>query len=192
MVRSIVYAVKLFLPRLRLTTISIFFSSLIYTAASLSIYVLDNWLAHPIHKKVDESLKGARWGKSNEVRGDDPTGLPMHQFWGASMYCDDNWSDEVDNGIILWSKYLNERVGEDFGFEWENFQYMGGNSQTQGLYGTIHTDCPLDEDQNLSFLYYTNTHWEDHWGGVLRLYETPEDDIIFFEAVVVPLSIKLV
>mgnify|MGYP000913059957 CR=1 FL=1 len=74
------------------------------------IYVLDNWLAHPIHKKVDESLKGARWGKSNEVRGDDPTGLPMHQFWGASMYCDDNWSDEVDNGIILWSKYLNERV----------------------------------------------------------------------------------
>jgi hypothetical protein len=141
------------------------------------IYVLDNWLAHPIHKKVDESLKGARWGKSNEVRGDDPTGLPMHQFWGASMYCDDNWSDEVDNGIILWSKYLNERVGEDFGFEWENFQYMGGNSQTQGLYGTIHTDCPLDEDQNLSFLYYTNTHWEDHWGGVLRLYETPEDGI---------------
>jgi hypothetical protein len=141
------------------------------------IYVLDNWLAPIIHRKIDGVVTTANWRKTNEVRGDDPTGLPMHQFWGSTMNRDNDWDNENSHDLIVWSKYLEERLREGFGFNWKKLDYMGLNSQTQGLYGTIHNDCPDDEDQNLSFLYYPNTHWEDHWGGVLRLYENPKDGI---------------
>ena len=56
------------------------------------IYVLDNWLAPIIHRKIDGVVKTANWRKTNEVRGDDPTGLPMHQFWGSTMNRDDDWA----------------------------------------------------------------------------------------------------
>ena len=48
---------------------------------------------------------------------------------------------------------------------------MGTNSQTHGLDGSSHSDCHIDDNYNLSFLYYTNTFWNDNWGGDLRFYD---------------------
>jgi len=51
-----------------------------------NIYVLDNWLCSDLHHYTDEQIsRGGYWAKSNEVSSRSKTGLPHHQFWGASV-----------------------------------------------------------------------------------------------------------
>ena len=51
-----------------------------------NIYVLDNWLPSSLHHFYDTQISRANfWSKGNEVRGDSPTGLPHHQFWGGAI-----------------------------------------------------------------------------------------------------------
>ena len=88
----------------------------------------------------------------------------------------------VTKSLPLSSLYLaktfNERIQTDFGLKWIRFQYMGLNSQTQGLHGTTHSDCAREDDWNLSFLYYYNTFWNPAWGGDLRLYDEMQNGLI--------------
>lgn len=143
-----------------------------------NIYVLDNWLCSDLHHYTDEQIsRGGYWAKSNEVSSRSKTGLPHHQFWGASVLVgfDENknprFSHEMDKQESYYLRHLNRRLQTEFGFKWERFQYMGLNSQTQGLHGTAHSDCSDEDEWNLSFLYYTNTFWSKHWGGPLRIYD---------------------
>ena len=149
-----------------------------------NIYVLDNWLSSPLHQYYDTQISRANfWSKGNEVRGDSPTGLPHHQFWGTSILSGyDNRkqpkiAEDLEREFAYFPKYLNTRLQHEFQFKWERFQYMGLNSQTQGLHGTCHQDCQDEDAWNLSFLYYTNKFWEDGWGGDLRFYTTQEEGI---------------
>ena len=67
--------------------------------------------------------------------------------------------------------WFDRKIRTDFSFEWVRFQYMGTNSQTHGLDGSCHSDCSNEDNYNLSFLYYTNTFWNENWGGDLRFYD---------------------
>ena len=136
------------------------------------VYVLDNYLATELHHHFDDYIVGnSLWSKTNQVSSGSPTGLPHHSFWGATFYRDNmELEKDMDKLHNIFPYYLNRRLQTEFGFKWVRFQYMGLNSQTQGLQGTTHADCKDDDEWNLSFLYYTNKFWNKNWGGSLRLY----------------------
>lgn len=149
------------------------------------IHIIDNWLPVQLHYWVDKSIGNSNiWAKRNEVRGTSPTGLSHHQFWGGTLlsalerspkYTYPNFAGDIadyhNSAPKLVARFLDKKLQTDFGFAWERFQYMGLNSQTQGLHGTTHSDCSDEDEWNLSFLYYTNTFWSKHWGGPLRIYD---------------------
>ena len=147
-----------------------------------TIHVVDNYLEpHLWHWWDKKLIESCVWSKTNQVGSDSKTGLPHHSFWGGtffnSMFTDGpelNVPEYTENTYTYFPRYFDQRVRTDFGFEWVNYDYMGLNSQTQGLDGTNHTDCAEDADWNLSFLFYLNTFWNPSWGGDLRLYDTNE------------------
>lgn len=136
------------------------------------VYVLDNYLATELHHHFDDYIVRENiWSKTNQVSSGSPTGLPHHSFWGATYFRDGmSLEKDMDKLHTMFPYYLNRRLQTEFGFKWVRFQYMGLNSQTQGLQGTTHADCQDDDEWNLSFLYYTNKFWNKNWGGKLRLY----------------------
>lgn len=136
------------------------------------VYVLDNYLATELHHHFDDYIVRENiWSKTNQVSSGSPTGLPHHSFWGATFYRDNmTLEKDMDKLHTIFPYYLNRRLQTEFGFKWVRFQYMGLNSQTQGLQGTTHADCQDEDEWNLSFLYYTNKFWNKNWGGSLRLY----------------------
>ena len=137
------------------------------------VYVLDDWLAQPLHHFYDEQISQSNiWSKTNQVAGGSSTGLPHHSFWGATFFRNDYKMDDDALPETTWfTRYLDRRLQTEFGFKWVRFQYAGLNSQTQGLQGTTHQDCDMNDEWNLSFLYYPNKFWNKSWGGKLRLYD---------------------
>ena len=142
------------------------------------VYVIDNYLETSVQHWIERIVKQSNmWSKSNKVRGQSKTGLPHHELWGASFYVGQNEDGSLIKGDctnlqVLPGKYLNRKICTDFGFKWKRFQYMGMNSQTHGQHGTTHADCDIQDEWNLSFLYYYNTFWNPEWGGDLRLYNS--------------------
>ena len=140
------------------------------------VYVIDNYLCTELHHHIDKILTNSSiWSKTNQVSSRNPTGLPHHSFWGASFLREgerlEQGQDKYHSYIPLW---FNRRIQTDFQFKWIRFQYMGLNSQTQGLHGTTHSDCADHDEWNLSFLYYYNRFWNKEWGGNLRFYDEPQ------------------
>lgn len=143
------------------------------------VYVIDNYLSTTLHHWIDKRLTNSLiWAKTNQVNSRNKTGLPHHSFWGASFYRE---FEEVEHGMdnmdIAMPKWFNRKIQTDFEFQWIRFQYMGLNSQTQGLHGTTHSDCKDEDDWNLSFLYYYNRYWNPSWGGTLRFYDSPQQGL---------------
>jgi len=136
------------------------------------VFVFDDYLPRTLHHWVDSYIKTQNfWSKTNEVRGDSPTGLPHHSLWGATFFRKDYELDtDVSPRQTYMAKWLDRKIQTDFGFKWVRLQYMGLNSQTMGQDGTCHMDADRDDAYSLSFLYYTNTFWNPNWGGALRLY----------------------
>ena len=142
-----------------------------------TFHVIDNYLSEELHHHWDKTLvRSNLWSKTNQVSSDSKTGLPHHSFWGGTFFRDNledqEWcqGNQINRSDTYFARYFNTRVENDFGFRWVIFDYMGLNSQTQGLDGTCHNDCAPDCDWNLSFLYYLNTFWNPNWGGDLRVY----------------------
>ncbi len=143
-----------------------------------TIHVVDNYLASELHYWFNNYLiDGNFWSKTNQVGSDSKTGLPHHSFWGGTFFNGMNHNHDemtipkyMKKEHTYFPKYFNRKCEMDFGFKWVNFDYMGLNSQTQGLDGTAHIDCADDFEWNLSFLWYTNTFWNPAWGGDLRFY----------------------
>ena len=149
------------------------------------VYVIDNYLETSLHHWLESSIRNSSiWSKTNRVRGESPTGLPHHDFWGASYFTGQRadgsliFAEEMETFTIIPGKYFNRRIQKDFGFKWKRFQYMGMNSQTMGQHGTTHADCAPHDEWNLSFLYYYNTFWNPAWGGDLRLYDEMQNGLI--------------
>ena len=136
------------------------------------VYVIDDWLSKELHLKYFERTSQPKiWAQNNQVQSEGGTGLPYHLFWGSTFLRDGQIRDGGLNPIdCFFTEYLNDRLQTEFGFEWVRFDYAGMNGQTQGLHGTIHSDCQNDDSYNISFLYYTNPYWNPHWGGQLRFY----------------------
>ena len=143
------------------------------------VYVLDDWLAQPLHHFYDEQISEKNiWSKTNQVGSGSSTGLPHHSFWGATFFRNDYKVDsDVDESTTWFTRYLDRRLQTEFGFKWVRFQYAGLNSQTVGLQGTTHEDCRKEDEWNLSFLYYPNRFWNKSWGGKLRLYDAPQQGL---------------
>lgn len=139
-----------------------------------TFHVIDNYLSEELHRHWDNSLVQSNlWSKTNQVASNSKTGLPHHSFWGGTFFRE-SYTEVNDSSInksdTYFASYFNTRVMNDFGFRWVIFDYMGLNSQTQGLDGTCHNDCDEDCEWNLSFLYYLNQFWNPNWGGDLRVY----------------------
>ena len=143
------------------------------------VYVIDNYLPTNLWHRVDELLTNSMiWSKTNQVKGKSRTGLAHHSFWGTSFFRGEDREKEIDDlPCLALMNALDNKIQADFGFRWLRFQYMGCNSQTQGLHGTTHSDCAEDNDYNLSFLYYYNRFWNPLWGGVLRFYDAPQQGL---------------
>ena len=148
------------------------------------VYVFDDFLSSEMHRAIDSHIsRSSMWSKTNQVRGDSPTGLSHHSFWGATYFrgTDGGRKKRMDSDMNQRDGYLaqwfNRKIQTDFGFQWVRFQYMGLNSQTQGLQGTTHADCSPEDEWNLSFLYYTNTFWNKEWGGSSRFYDEMQQGI---------------
>ena len=147
-----------------------------------TVHVVDNYLSPQLHKFWDEKIVGSNiWSKTNQVGSSSKTGLPHHSFWGGTFFSGMHHNHEHKNipleilkSDTYFAEFFNRKCETDFGFKWINFDYMGLNSQTQGLDGTNHCDCDNEYDWNLSFLWYTNTFWNPNWGGDLRFYELNE------------------
>ena len=143
------------------------------------VYVLDNWLAQPLHHHYDSWIsRNNIWSKTNQVESGSSTGLPHHSFWGATFFRH-NYAIDRDTKVeeTWFTRYLDRRLQTEFGFKWVRFQYAGLNSQTVGLQGTTHSDCNKDDAWNLSFLYYPNRFWNPAWGGRLRFYDSPQQGL---------------
>ena len=70
---------------------------------------------------------------------------------------------------VEFSRPIIEQMCNDFGIEFEQFDFAGINGQTQGLQGTIHRDS--FRSKNITFLWHCNTEWDSKWGGSFRVYE---------------------
>jgi hypothetical protein len=140
-----------------------------------TFHVIDNYLSEELHCHWDRQLVGSNlWSKTNQVGSESKTGLPHHSFWGGTFFrnrINDYIDPSMNKSDTYFANYFNTRVMNDFGFRWVNFDYMGLNSQTQGLDGTCHSDCDPECEWNLSFLYYLNQFWNPKWGGDLRVYD---------------------
>ena len=147
------------------------------------VYVIDDYLEKSIWHTIDEQVTNApMWAKTNQVKGDSPTGLPHHSFWGASWFRPGEdgkreTDEDVHKGTMYLADMLDKKIRNDFGFDWIRFQYMGTNSQTFGQHGTTHSDCREEDEWNLSFLYYYNRYWNPEWGGTLRFYDSPQQGL---------------
>ena len=147
-----------------------------------TVHVVDNFLGPELHKFWNDSLVNSNmWSKTNQVGSRSKTGLPHHSFWGGTFFSGMHHNNgkidipaETDNSNTYFAEFFNRKCETDFGFRWLDFDYMGLNSQTQGLDGTNHVDCEDNKDWNLSFLWYINTFWNPNWGGDLRFYEFNE------------------
>ena len=148
-----------------------------------TVHVVDNFLTPELHRFWDSQIvSSSLWSKTNQVGSDSKTGLPQHSFWGGTFFNNMGNNDSrmpSDPDILkkdtYFAHYFNRKCETDFGFTWVNFDYMGLNSQTQGLDGTCHSDCDPNADWNLSILWYTNTFWNPKWGGDLRFYSDQVD-----------------
>ena len=57
------------------------------------VYVLDNWLAQPLHYFYDNQISCSNiWSKTNQVGSNSSTGLPHHSFWGAGYFRGENFN----------------------------------------------------------------------------------------------------
>ena len=102
------------------------------------VYVIDNYLSTELHHHIDALLtRSSVWSKTNQVTGDNPTGLPMHSFWGASFLRGEELEPEIHRLHTVVPIWFNRRLQTDFQFEWVRFQYMGLNSKHMVYMGLL-------------------------------------------------------
>ena len=72
------------------------------------VYVIDDYLETSIHHSINQAFTQAPiWSKTNEVRGDSPTGLSHHQFWGASFLRGNDEEDTCRKSLYLARHHLS-------------------------------------------------------------------------------------
>ena len=138
-----------------------------------TFHVIDNYLEDSLWHWWDRQIvDGNIWSKTNSVEATNTkTGLAEHSFWGGTWFRRNKQIESnVPRYMFYMANFFDEKIRNDFGFEWVSFQYMGLNCQTQGLDGTCHSDCMDEDEWNVSFLYYFNRFWNPNWGGDLRVY----------------------
>ena len=70
---------------------------------------------------------------------------------------------------VEFARPIIEQMCNDFGVEFEQFDFAGINGQTQGLQGTIHKDS--FRPKNITFLWHCTKEWDKDWGGSFRVYQ---------------------
>ena len=130
-----------------------------------AIHVIDDWCPPELWQRFNNVLeKTARWNFDNDVTYAD--GETTEITWGMSLF--KKWMKPVGD-YAEFSRPVIEQMCNDFGVEFEQFDYAGINGQTQGLQGTIHVDS--FRAKNISFLWHCNPEWQSEWGGSFRVYQ---------------------
>jgi hypothetical protein len=153
----------------------------IKTLPLTDIHVIDNWLTPELWAFFNEKISQMNiWSQSNQVY---KFGKIRHRFWGCTFFRENyRLEHDMNPEYSYFVEFLDRKLQHEFGFKWTDFQYAGMNSQTEGLQGTIHEDCPDDMPNNLSFLWYNQTYWPKRFGGKLRIYDSSGKDISGFHS----------
>jgi len=133
------------------------------------IHVIDDWMDHETWVWLNKYITGLRrWGFNNSVVYKD--GTVTETTWGMVFYSKffEQPDPNDDYGKPIKQKVI-DRLCDQFGIEWQQFDYCGMNGQTEKLQGTLHTDS--FREKNISFLWFVNLSWDDEWGGALRFYK---------------------
>ena len=130
-----------------------------------AIYVIDNWLPENMFTQFDDVLgKTNRWIFDNDVTYED--GETTEITWIMRLF--KKWMKPAGD-YVEFARPIIEQMCNDFGVEFEQFDFAGINGQTQGLQGTIHKDS--FRPRNITFLWHCNTEWDSSWGGSFRVYQ---------------------
>lgn len=130
-----------------------------------AIHVVDNWCPEDLWEEFNKLVyQNGHWNFTNNVTWEDvgTTEITwMYPFYVKHKKPLGTYSQNVDP--------ILDKMCEDFGFEFEQFDYAGINGQTQGLQGTIHKDNY--RRKNLSIMWHMNPVWENDWEGSFRVYK---------------------
>ena len=123
------------------------------------VYVFDDFLSSEMHRAIDSHItRSSMWSKTNQVRGDSPTGLSHHSFWGATYFrgveggskkITDSDMKPSDSYLAQW---FNRKIQTDFGFQVGQISIHGIEFTNTRIQGTTHADCSPEDEWNLSFL----------------------------------------
>jgi hypothetical protein len=129
------------------------------------IYVIDNWCPQDLWDNFCKLVhENGHWNFTNNVTWEDvgTTEITwMYPFYTKHKKPYGNYSRFVDPII--------DKMCEDFGFEFQQFDYAGINGQTTDQQGTIHKDNY--RKKNLSIMWHMNPEWGEHWKGAFRVYK---------------------
>ena len=84
------------------------------------VYVIDDYLSTEMHHAIDRQVSHTSfWSKTNQVRGDSPTGLAHHSFWGATYFRgeDKQVDDDIESKDTFLARWLDRKIQIDFGFK---------------------------------------------------------------------------
>ena len=130
-----------------------------------AIYVIDNWLPENMFTQFDDVLgKTNRWIFDNDVTYED--GETTEITWIMRLF--KKWMKPAGD-YVEFARPIIEQMCNDFGVEFEQFDFAGINGQTQGLQGTIHKDS--FRPKNITFLWHCTKEWDKGWGGSFRVYQ---------------------
>ena len=130
-----------------------------------AIHVIDDWCPNDLMHRFNNALLNTnRWSYDNDVTYED--GETTEITWIMRLF--KKWMKPAGD-YVEFARPVIDLMCEDFGVEFEQFDFAGINGQTQGLQGTIHKDS--FRINNITFLWHCNKEWDSSWGGSFRVYE---------------------
>jgi len=129
------------------------------------IHVIDDWCPTSIWDAFLKDIKKKpRWEYNNDVTYED--GETTEVTWAYRFY--GKWFKQYGSQYKIVDPII-EKMCEDFGVAYQQFDYAGINGQTEGMQGTIHKDS--FRPNNISFLWHCNKEWDSEWEGKFRVYK---------------------
>lgn len=129
-----------------------------------AIHVIDDWCPKDMWKAFNEHVDNThRWSYDNDVTYED--GETTEITWILRLF--KKWMTPQGD-YAEFSRSIIDKMCEDFGINFLQFDFAGINGQTQGLQGTVHRDS--FRKNNITLLWHINEVWNKNWGGSFRVY----------------------
>jgi len=129
------------------------------------IHVIDDWCPQELWYNFENKIsKSNRWSFDNDVTYKD--GVTTEITWAIWLY--GRWMKPLNDQSEIADPII-QKLCDDFGVQYDQFEFSGINGQTRGLQGSVHVDAY--RKKNISFLWHLNTEWKPEWGGAFRVFK---------------------